>query len=94
MLCDIGKIYRAQKKTKEAAYWYEAARTCKDFSAEGDFEEPLCRTLIPLVELTCCYFALGDIERAVACHKLAEEAFPDHPSVVYNRRYFKNRNLL
>lgn len=94
VLCEIGKTYRAQKKLREAVYWYEAAQNCKDFSAEGDFEEPLCRTLIPLVELTCCYYALGDTTRAVACHKRAEADFPDHPSVRYNRKYFKSKNLL
>lgn len=94
VLCEIGSVYRTQKKLRAAIYWYEAAERCKDFSDEGDFEEPLCRTLIPRVELTCCYYALGDTVRAVDCHKRAEADFPNHPSVVYNRKYFKSKKLL
>lgn len=94
VLCKIAEIFREKNKLREAAFWYESALVCKDFSAEGDFEEPLCRTLIPLTELTCCYYGLGDTALAVERHKRAEALFPAHPAVVYNRKFFEKLNFL
>lgn len=94
VLCKIAEILRAREQLREAAFWYEAALSCKDFSAEGDFEEPLCRSLIPLTELTCCYYSLGDTKQAIERHKRAEELFPEHPSVIFNRKFFQSQNLL
>ncbi len=88
VLCAIGRLFLSQKRYREAAFWYEAARTCRDHTAEGDFEEPQCRTLTPLLQLVVCYWRLGERERALFCHKRAEELAPDHPSVAFNRRFF------
>lgn len=92
--CAAGNIFKMKKEYVSAAFWYESALSCADHSAEGDFEEPLCRSLHPLLELTCCYYTLGDHVRAVETHKKAEALFPEHPSVVYNRNFFHEKNLL
>lgn len=94
ILCEIAGIFKQENHLKEAAFWYESAIRCRDHSAEGDFEEPTSRTLIPLVELTCCYYALGDTEKAISRHKRAERLFLNHPAVIYNREFFKSKNLL
>lgn len=94
ILCEIALIFRMKNNLREAVYWYESALLCKDHAAEGDFEDPTARTLVPLLELTCCYYSLGDPERAVYCHKKAEEQFENHPSVKYNRLFFKSKSLL
>lgn len=94
VLCEIARIYKAQNRLREAAYWYEGALRCRDHAPEGDFEEPSCRDLVPLLELTCVYYALGESDKAVLRHKKAEEMFPEHPSVRYNRAFFQSRNLL
>lgn len=89
--CEIGRLFREDKKFKEAAFWYESALACKDHSAEGDFEEPSCRSLTPLLELVCCYYSLGEHKKALLCHKKTEELAPHHPSVVYNRAFFEKK---
>ncbi len=92
--CEAGARFKAQKKYAEAAFWYESAMRCVSHVEEGDFDEPLCRTLTPLLELTCCYFALGDEAGALRAHRRAEELAPDHPSVRFNRSFFRGRGAL
>ena len=90
----LGRVYREEKRLQDAAFWYEAALLCRDHSDEGDFDEPLCRTLYPLLELTCVYCELGKPEEAVKRHIAADKDFPEHPSVVHNRNYFRAQGLL
>lgn len=92
--CEIAKLYRTQNRLREAVFWYEAALSCRDHSAEGDFEQPTARTLVPLLELTRAYYDLGETALAVERHLRAEELFPEHPSVEYNRRFFQAKGLL
>lgn len=88
VLCAIGRLFMKRNKYREAAFWYEAALSCRDHTAEGDFEEPQCRTVTPLLQLVVCYWRLGDREKALDCHRRSEKIAPDHPSVAFNRRFF------
>lgn len=94
VLCELAGIYKKENKIREAAFWYECAIRCRDHATEGDFEEPTAHTLVPLVELTCCYFSLGDTEKSISRHKRAERLFPNHPAVIYNRKFFESQGLL
>ncbi|MGN1077512.1 MAG: glycosyltransferase [Candidatus Gallimonas sp.] len=93
VLCAIADLYKAQKRYPEAAFFYQSALSCRDHSDEGDFEEPRCRDLIPLLGLVCTYYAAGDKTRALQAHKKTEETFPSHPSVRFNREFFKKAGL-
>lgn len=88
VICLLAKLFQTEKKFKEAIFWYKTALSCRDHSKEGDFEEADARSVVPLLELTCCYHAAGDRASAIAYHKKAEELFPNHPSVVYNKKFF------
>lgn len=92
--CELANLFRDEANLQEAAFWYEVARVCKDHSPEGDFESPECRTYVPLLELTRCYYALGETEKAVLCHKEAERLFPNRSAVRYNRDFFEQAGLL
>lgn len=88
VLCRIGEMFLKKKAYAQAAFWYESAMRCRDHTEEGDFEEPACRYFTPLLQLTVCYWRLGDREHARACHIRTEELAPDHPSVRFNRQFF------
>lgn len=89
VLCEIGHMFRQNKQFSEAIFWYESAMRCRDHSEEGDFEEPLCRTLAPMLGQVASYYALGDVKTAFLIHEQTEAQFPDHPSVRYNRQFFR-----
>lgn len=88
VLCDIGKLMKEQGRFREAVYWYEAAKNAADHTAEGDFELPECRGILPLLELVYLYHVLGDHVRSAEYHRICEQLAPDHPSVKYNRGFF------
>jgi len=88
VLCELGHMFCRDKKYREALFWYESAERCRDHSGEGDFEEPLCRTLAPLLGQVKCLYCLGEYERALAVHMQTLKQFPDHPSVRYNSEFF------
>ncbi len=90
ILCEIGRIFLKRGELREAAFWYESALSCRDHTAEGDFEEPDARSITPLLQLVVCHWRLGDRERAYAFHKKAEAIAPAHPSVVFNRYFFES----
>ncbi len=88
VLCDIGALFKMQKRYREAVYWYEGALSSKDHSAEGDFDYPACRGIIPLLELVVCCYHAGEREKALEYHKKSEAVAPDHPSVIFNKNFF------
>lgn len=94
VMCKIGGIFKAKKSYKEAEYWYGAALSAKDFTVYGDFDAPECRGIIPLLELTRCYWEEGDAANSLKCHRAAKELFPEHPSVIYNEKFFSEQGLL
>lgn len=87
---EIAKLFHTLNRLPEAIFWYETALSCKDHSAEGDFEDPACRGINPLLQLVCCYYASGDFQKAAFYHKKTEEIAPSHPSVLFNRQFFSS----
>ena len=89
VLCAIGAIYKGKGRFREAAFWYESAFRADDHTQEGDFELPACRGILPTLELVWLYHVLGEPSKSREMHKKSEALAPDHPSVCYNRKYFK-----
>ncbi len=88
VLCTIGARNKGLGNFREAIFWYQAAMLCEDHSAEGDFEQPACRDLVPLLELVVCHWQLDEKEEALFYHKKTEALAPEHPSVLFNRKFF------
>lgn len=88
VLCAVAARYVLLERYREAVFWYESAMRCRDHSAEGDFDEPACRTLEPLLGLVVCHWRLGERDEAFSCHKKTEGLAPEHPSVQFNRKFF------
>lgn len=89
VLCALGRSFCQENRLREGAFWYEGALACRDHTAEGDFEEPSCRALVPCLGLVFCYYRLGEREKAAEYHRKTEALAPCHPSVRYNRRFFE-----
>lgn len=91
---ELGRIFREQERHADAIYWYNAALNCPDFSSEGDFDDVNARTLYPLLGLVCSYWALGERDHAMQCHRRAALLAPDHPAVAHNAAFFRKEHLL
>lgn len=87
-VCKLGGLFR-KRDDEQAAFWYLSALSCK--AGTQGFTEPDCLDFIPYIELCGCYYRLGDVARAKKYHELAKAIKPDHPSVIYNERFFADK---
>ena len=88
VLCAIGEIFKEKKDYACAVFWFESALRAADHASEGDFETPDCRTIIPTLELVYLYHVLNEPAKSYEYHKKSEALAPDHPSVIYNKKFF------
>lgn len=82
--CDIGRHFIDRKMYRAAAFWYETAAAQKASTEGGAFVNRDCYDYIPYVQLSVCYYWLGDGERARKYHRLAAKLKPEDPAVKYN----------
>ena len=92
--CELARLFREAGDHRSAMVWYELACTRPDFSAEGDFDDPAARTLLPLLGMVCSAWALGRREDALGFHLRAAALAPDHPAVVHNAAFFRAQGML
>ena len=74
----------------QAVFYYKAALLCEKNERGGGFCQPDCYDFIPYLQLCVCYDRLGDKKQAEKYNNLAEKIKPQHPSVVYNKKYFES----
>lgn len=89
ILCCLANTFKDKKDYKTAIFWYESATKCTDASLKGEFDRAEYREFVPFLEMSCCYFYLNDMEKALLYHEKAKKLRPDHPSVVFNEKFFE-----
>ncbi len=87
--CQIGFYYKLKEDYVKAIFWYGFAANLKIPENEWgavirDFYE-----YIPNMELSCCYFHLGDIDNAIKYNDIALEFKPGDEKAEYNKGYFE-----
>ncbi|EZH65025.1 glycosyl transferase [Bacillaceae bacterium JMAK1] len=86
--CMIGNYFQEKQDFETSLFWYQLAVQ----SREGDqlnFVNHAYSTWYPHLQLCVCYFRLGDLEKSKVANEKAAETMPDHESVIYNRKIFK-----
>ncbi len=89
ILCEIGSIYLRLKRYDEAIYWYKLAKSLKPNFKSGAFVQTDSYEFLPNLQLCVCYYYKGHKKRARRYHELAKKQKPNHPSVIYNEKFFK-----
>ena len=87
--CEIGNLYLEQKQWECAVFWYEAALHCPPET--GGFSHPDYRDFIPMMQLCVCHDRMGNLREATAYHERAQRLHPQHPAVLANCAYFRNK---
>lgn len=85
----MGKSYQKEGNYAEAIRWYEAILRMKQPVMLSGFYFPEYWTWRPLVELTVCYFIIGDLKRSYEYNERCYEYLPDDPAIISNRAYFQ-----
>lgn len=87
--CRLGAYLMAQERYAQAAYWYELAIALPERESMG-LKDASSSTWLPHLQLCVCCSRLGDSHKANYHNEMASLYYPSHPSVTYNKTYFKN----
>lgn len=74
LCCDLGNWFFRQREWESSAYWYEQALQAPVL--RDGFCQESCRGYVPCVQLSVCWYWLGDYEKALAYHQKAGEWNP------------------
>jgi tetratricopeptide (TPR) repeat protein len=88
-LCLLGDIYSANRDYKKAIYWYKLALQKPNFKS-GAFVEQDKYTFIPCINLSVCYYYLGDKKRAIMYNNKALKYKPYDKTALYNKIFYDN----
>ncbi|MEK4850780.1 class I SAM-dependent methyltransferase [Paenibacillus sp. FSL H7-0756] len=85
----IGAAFMQKGQVNLAIFWFDMATKETIVNGHINYDASFVNWL-PHLQLCVCYELLGEHEKAYHHHKLAQKHFPDHPSIVYNQKYFES----
>ncbi|MBQ0016997.1 MAG: glycosyltransferase family 2 protein [Clostridiales bacterium] len=91
--CKIGDLFLYEKKYKTASIWYELALKDKMNLKSGAFIEPRYYNVYPLLQLTVCYYYLGETKKAEKCNSKVGKIEPKNESYLKNKEIFEKNNI-
>lgn len=89
--CQIGYHFKEGGKYQQAAFWFELTLMLKKPENSWGFYQEDYWGYIPAIECAVCYDKMGDYKKAAGYNELAAQFKPDSPSVLYNRKYFEEK---
>lgn len=90
VLYEIGKIFLAQGKYKEAIYWLERAFESEDNLESYAFVDKNKTSLFPALDLIVCFYNQGDLVKARHYHEVTKTIDPQNEIVLYNDLFFNS----
>lgn len=88
--CEIGAAFLEQKRYEQAIYWFKQATQLEKPQHLMGATDNASWTWLPHLQLTVCYDRIGNRSKALEHHKKAQSYNPNHPSIVYNEKFFKS----
>ncbi|MCQ6559690.1 glycosyltransferase [Paenibacillus mendelii] len=89
--CRLGALFMSENRLQEAIYWYETATTLGEPPQSGALIDHASWTWLPHLQLCVCYDKLGQYKKAYEYNERALDYQPDHPSMLYNKRYLEEQ---
>ena len=90
LCCDIGQHFFDRRRWEQAEFWYRNALQVPERMKEGAFTETDCYGYIPCVQLSVCWYWMGDLKKALKYHRLAGKYKPYGAAFLRNQQYFEN----
>lgn len=87
---EIGRYFIERSELQMAIFWLEMIDSLEKPDTMGSLNEAVWGW-IPHINLCYCYDQLGQYEKSYEHHMKALSIVPDHPSVLFNDKYFENR---
>ncbi|WP_310551399.1 glycosyltransferase family 2 protein [Paenibacillus glufosinatiresistens] len=89
--CALGHFFWEEQRFGQAIYWYEQALTARRPENGMGIQNAAASTWLPHLQLCLCHHRLGDLRRAHWHNEQALAYAPSHPSLLHNRRYFREK---
>ena len=89
VVCQIGYYYLNKSDYKKAANWFLVAINLENPKTLG-FKLVDYWGYIPSIELSVCYYKLGDINKAIYFNEEALRIKPKSESAIHNKKFFDN----
>ena len=83
--CLLGNTYFAERDYLSASHWYALALAATN---QTGFVNEYYTKFLPNLQLSVCYWHLGDKQAAARCHNLAKSISPSDPTVLSNDKWF------
>ena len=87
--CQIGFYYKQKKDYATAIFWYDIASKIKKPTNQWGAVLHDFYDFLPNMELSSCYFHIGNLELAIKHNDIAAAFKPDNPMTKQNTEYFK-----
>ena len=85
--CLLANCYFAEENYLFATQWYTLALACNN---QTGFVNEYYTKFLPNLQLSVCYWRLGNRSAAEQCHKQAKSIAPHDPTVIANDRWFSH----
>lgn len=85
--CKIGEVYNMENDDIKAIFWFKNALFCE--KQTWGFVNESCQTTIPCIELSRLFYHIGQHQTAKQYHLMAKQFDANHPSVIYNDKFFQ-----
>ncbi|MNJ45943.1 hypothetical protein D3C77_410600 [compost metagenome] len=89
--CRLGALFLSENLVDNAVYWYETAIKSGASPQSGSLVDHAAWTWLPLLQLCVCYDKLGLIEKAYESNEKALAYFPNHPSMLHNKKMLEEQ---
>ncbi|MFZ2538974.1 MAG: glycosyltransferase [Oscillospiraceae bacterium] len=88
--CQLGFFYKQKKDYLNAIFWYDIASKIKKPSNQWGSLLHEFYDFTPNMELSSCYFHIGNLDMAIKYNNIASTFKPDNPMVKQNTEYFNS----
>lgn len=85
--CALGELALKEDDLKASIFWHKAALNCQQDLKSGAFVQREYYDFIPLLQLSCTYYKIGDIKNFALYHEEAKKIKPNDRSIIFNEQF-------
>lgn len=90
LCCDLGDWFREEKRYETAVFWYQCAAGQKMQPQTGGFVVPDCYGYLPWLQMSLCWYYLGNLKQAAYCNEKALAFHPGDSICIRNQNFYNN----
>ena len=87
--CELGYFYKDKKEFNKAIFWFDTALRSNKINEVWSLVMHDYWGYIPSIELSVCYYQIGNVSMAIEYNNLASTYKPQDTAVLYNREFYE-----